>query len=294
MFSMTSLAIHSELTAIKAAGVSIHRLTFALLFLGLGLSVFNFFLGEKIIPYANVKKEEVSDCMKSGKRYYKNDVAASRSRNFYRDFYYFGNKTTAYHFNEINVSNKQARKVRRERFKSHRIIENIRAEYLVYTSDNKWLFVDGEKKSFQNGLFKSIEFDTLADAILKVNPREMVVPIKSIENMSYWELKDLLEKAKKRVENVSVYQADLHFKIALSFLSFIVMLLGLSVTARVGRKGGTVSFGIGLVLVFSFWILSQLILALGKNGTIDPVLAAWAGNILYLIIGLFLYRRASR
>jgi LPS export ABC transporter permease LptG len=294
MFSMTSLAIHSELTAIKAAGMSIHRLTFAILFLGLLLSVFNFILGEKIIPYANLKKKEVYDCMRSGKKYYKNEAVASRSRNFYRDFYYFGNKNTAYHFDEINVSNKQARVVRRDKFKSNKIVENISAEYLTYTSGDKWLFINGEKKSFQNGIYKSVKFDTLPDAIIDVSPQEMVVPIKSIENMSYWELKDLLEKVKKRGENVFVYQADLHFKIALSFLSFIVMLLGLSVTARVGRKGGTASFGIGLLLVFSFWILSQLILALGKNGTIDPVLAAWAGNILYLVIGLFLYRRASQ
>ena len=294
MFSMTSLAIHSELTAIKAAGMSIRRLTIALLFLGLVLSFINFFLGEKIIPHANVKKQEISDCMRNGKRYYKSTVVSSGSRNFYRDFYYFGNKNTAYHFGEIHVSNKQARTVRRERFEANKIIENIRAENLIYTSDKKWIFVNGEKKSFNNELYTSLKFDTLPDAILNVSPQEMVVPIKSIENMSYWELNDLLEKAKKRGENVSVYQADLQFKVALPFLNFIVMLLGLSVTARVGRKGGTVSFGIGLALVFSFWILSQLILALGKNGTIDPALAAWAGNILYLVVGLFLYRRASQ
>ncbi|MBD3316411.1 MAG: LptF/LptG family permease, partial [Chitinivibrionales bacterium] len=110
----------------------------------------------------------------------------------------------------------------------------------------------------------------------------------------YWELNQAIEKARKRGEPTQKYQADLDFKIALPFMNMIVILLGISITARAGRKGTAGLFGIGLLLCFSYWVLARFGLAMGQNGKLPPMAAAWLGNILYLTIGLFLYRKAAR
>ena len=294
MFAMSSLAIHSELTAIKAAGISVRRLTLPMLFLGLCLSVITFYFGEKFLPQANDNRKQLQEEFRAGRREARGFSGRSAFKGLKRDFYYFGNKKTAYRFGEFRVEPQQARGVRREKFSKNKIIERIEAEKLLYNGNRKWSFINGQIKTFKNISFSMTTFDTLADIILTATPEEMVARIKSIDCMSYWELKNLLEKAKGRGEKISIYQADLHFKIALPFMNFIVILIGLSITARAGRRGGTVSFGIGLGLVFTYWILSQFILALGKNETISPALAAWAGNIFFFIIGSILYQRASR
>jgi lipopolysaccharide export system permease protein len=119
----------------------------------------------------------------------------------------------------------------------------------------------------------------------------MVVQIKSPEEMSYWELNDFADKTRRRGEDVSRYKAQLYFKIALPVMNFIVILLGISISARAGRKGDAVLFGIGLLLMFSYWIISQFSLAFAQNGQIPALLGAWLGNILFSIIAIFLYAR---
>jgi lipopolysaccharide export LptBFGC system permease protein LptF len=84
----------------------------------------------------------------------------------------------------------------------------------------------------------------------------------------------------------------LYFKIAYPIMNFIVILLGISISARAGRKGGAVLFGIGLLLAFTYWIVSQFGLAFAQNGQISPLLGAWLGNILFSVIALFLYAKA--
>jgi lipopolysaccharide export system permease protein len=185
--------------------------------------------------------------------------------------------------------------VQRNRFAGSRISENIQAQSMYFdTITRHWSFIKGEHKSFSDSSYKLAIFDTLIDSTLSASPNQMVVRIKSVDQMSYWELKHVMELAQKRGEKISRYQADLNFKIALPFMNFIVMLLGFAIIARAGKKGSTIAFGIGLILVFSYWVLSQFILSLGKNETLNPMVSAWACNIFFLIIGLFLYRRASQ
>jgi lipopolysaccharide export system permease protein len=126
------------------------------------------------------------------------------------------------------------------------------------------------------------------------HPQDMVAQIRSPEEMSYWELMSFVDKAKRRGEDVSKWRAQLDFKIALPFSILIVILLGISISARVGRKGGAVLFGIGLMLCFSYWIISQFSIAFAQNGQLPPLAGAWFGNLLFLAIALPLFRKASQ
>jgi lipopolysaccharide export system permease protein len=122
----------------------------------------------------------------------------------------------------------------------------------------------------------------------------MVAQIHSPEEMSYWELAGYVDKARRRGEDVSKWNAQLDFKIALPMMNFIVILLGISISARAGRKGGAVLFGIGLLLIFAYWIISQFAIAFAQDGQLPPLVGAWFGNLLFLAIALPLYGRASR
>ena len=77
-------------------------------------------------------------------------------------------------------------------------------------------------------------------------------------------------------------------------MNFIVILLGIAITARAGRKGSAVFFGIGLGLAFSYWLLSRFAIVFAQNGYLPTFVGAWMGNALFLIIGLLLFRKASR
>ena len=77
-------------------------------------------------------------------------------------------------------------------------------------------------------------------------------------------------------------------------MNFIVILLGVSVTARSDKRGGAVHFGAGMGLVTIYWAMTQFLLVFGRSGQLSPFVAAWGGTIMFLFIGIMLYRKASQ
>lgn len=290
MFSLGRLAKNSELIAMKASGINIRQLTFPLLFLGLFLAVGAFYGGEWILPNANQLRNDLSQSMK-------NQVRPDRNKNsvreFRRDFYYFGNPQTLYFFKEFSTAPENFRNINRDIFDNNRITQRIQAQEMIYDSTG-WIFVKGVVRNFTDSSTEILNFDTLKDTILSIAPVQMVKRIKHKSEMSYWELRNHIDAAKKRGEKVNQLLGELEFKIALPFMNFIVILLGIAITARTGRKGGAVMFGIGLACVFSYWIISRFCLVFAQNGHMPTLLGAWMGNIIFFVLGVTLYTKTSR
>lgn len=294
MFSMGAMARHSEITAMRGAGINIRQLTIPLLLIGLVLAAAGFYFGEVVLPQANQKRKDLAQDIKDGRLQVQPQSGARRSsREFRRNFYYFGNRQTIYCFEEFRTQPQRTKNVWRESFDGNRITERVQAQSLEYR-DSTWRFINGSIRSFYDDSSLVQSFDTLRDTVLTSSPEEMVVRIKGKEEMSYWELKSFIDKVAKRGEKVSQYSAELYFKIALPIMNFIVILLGISITAKMGRKGGAMLFGVGLMATFAYWIIARFALAFAQNGQIPALVGAWFGNVLFLILGLFLYRKAVR
>jgi len=291
MFSIGKLAKNSELIAMKAAGINLRQLTFPLLVIGILLSLGSFYGGEWLLPKANYSRRLIQDNLKSPKATTIERIHGIRE--FRRNFYYFGNPQTIYVFGEFSTSPQRTRTIARERFRKNRITQRITAEEMIYDSTG-WRFVNGMIRSFSDSGASVTSFDTLTDSILKAPPLEMVARIKVKEELSYWELKGFIDAARNRGEKVQKYMGELEFKVALPFMNFIVILLGIAITARAGRRGGAMLFGIGLLLMFSFWIISRLAIVFAQNGHFPTLLGAWIGNIIFFILGLVLFRKALR
>lgn len=291
MFSIGKLAKNSELIAMKAAGVNLRQLTFPLLVIGALLSLGSFYGGEWLLPKANYSRRLIQDNLKNPKATTIERIHGIRE--FRRNFYYFGNPNTIYVFGEFSTSPQRTRNVSRERFRKNRITERITAQEMLYDSTG-WSFVNGTIRKFTDSTASVAAFDTLRDPVLKATPIDMVARIKVKEELSYWELKGFMEAAQKRGEKVQKYMGELEFKVALPFMNFIVILLGIAITARAGRRGSAMLFGIGLLLMFSYWIISRLAIVFAQNGHFPTLLGAWIGNIIFFILGLVLFRKALR
>ncbi|MDR0305250.1 MAG: LptF/LptG family permease [Chitinispirillales bacterium] len=295
MFSVGRLAKSSEITAMKAAGINVKQLARPLLFLGLLLSIGSFYGGEKIIPKANDMRRELQANFGSGANNTekKSKNTSGSIREYRRNFYYFGEPNILYVFDEFCTNPQFARNVKRYTFKRDGILQFIEAAEAVYDSDSGWEFVNGQVRSFSDSIPSLNIFSSMPDTVLKSPPSELVKRVRSKEEMSYWELSEYIEASKKRGELVHKFMAELEFKIALPFMNFIVILLGVAITARSGRKGGPALFGIGLAMTFAYWILSRFALVFAQNGHMPTIVGAWIGNIIFLFIGLVLYRKAA-
>ena len=83
---------------------------------------------------------------------------------------------------------------------------------------------------------------------------------------------------------------DLHSRLAMPWLCFIITLVGIPFGAQAGRRRGGALTGIigALVMFFSFYVLINFGVALGKQGALAPWLAGWLPDMVFLVLGLAL------
>jgi lipopolysaccharide export system permease protein len=112
--------------------------------------------------------------------------------------------------------------------------------------------------------------------------------------MGFRELRRFIRKLRQEGYDATRYETDLHGKIAFVFVSLILALIGVTFPLRSERSGGIAQgIGIGVVIGFSYWIVFAFTLSLGRSGTLPPVAAAWATNVILGLAALVMFRKAN-
>lgn len=291
MLAMGSMSKTSELTAIKAAGMSIVKTTFPIVIFGALIAVGSFFVTEQVLPNATDKMESLMETF-AARRNDRNVTTGFKS--YKHNFYYFnGNET--FRFKHFQTVPPRGDKVVRYRFSESGMLEEVLEARDMKFQGRQWMMHDGRVRRFlPNGTVAYREFDEEVATELAVTPEKMVAKVPSVDQLSYSQLKEYMENEKRQGNDTAKYEAQLYFKIALAMMNFVVVLIGVAVTARSDSRGGAVHFGKGIGIVFIYLVSSQLLLIFGQNGYLHPQVAAWSGTVFFLVLGLFLYRRASR
>ena len=145
------------------------------------------------------------------------------------------------------------------------------------------------------GLREHITNGAMKDTVIMMEPTDLVYSKGQQETFTSSELKDYISKQINRgSSNVVQYQVEYHKRIASSFASFILTIIGLSLSSRKRKGGMGMYLGIGLALSFGYIMLQTVSSTFAINAGAPPILAAWAPNIIFAIVAYFCYRKAPR
>ena len=86
---------------------------------------------------------------------------------------------------------------------------------------------------------------------------------------------------------------DFHYKIALPFTSFIVILIGVPLAMKAKPASAMVGLGTSLGVVLVYYAANSVCLAMGKGGTLPPLLAAWLSNVFFAGVGIYLIKNTA-
>jgi LPS export ABC transporter permease LptG len=89
--------------------------------------------------------------------------------------------------------------------------------------------------------------------------------------------------------NVVPLQVELQRKIAFPFVTVVMSLLAIPFGVTTGRRGALYGIGIGVVIALSYWIILHVFLAIGGAGLLPPVLAGWSANIIVAGAAAYLF-----
>jgi lipopolysaccharide export system permease protein len=83
-------------------------------------------------------------------------------------------------------------------------------------------------------------------------------------------------------------QMQLADKLAWPFASFIGVLVAIPLAIRFGKRGRALGIALAIITFFIYYLMVQAMSAFGRNGAIDPYLAAWLPNIIFGTAGAVL------
>jgi lipopolysaccharide export system permease protein len=133
----------------------------------------------------------------------------------------------------------------------------------------------------------------MLDTLIMLDPMDLVFSRGQQETLTSSELWQYINKQTERgSSNVVQYEVEYHKRIATSFASFILTIIGASLSSRKRKGGMGLYLGIGLALSFTYILLQTISSTFAINADTPPLLAAWVPNILYAVIAYFCYRQA--
>ena len=81
---------------------------------------------------------------------------------------------------------------------------------------------------------------------------------------------------------------ELYRKLSFPSVTFVLLLIGIPFAFRAGRHGTLYGMGTAIALGMVYYTVVAFFEALGRAELLLPIVAAFAPNVLFLILGLYL------
>jgi lipopolysaccharide export system permease protein len=285
VFSVGGFAKNLELVALKAAGIPTWRILGPILLFGAGLSAFMVYFQDRVLPEANHKRYAINEPKSQ-------DRAGGDPQERFK-YLYTASDGVLYHMDYYTAHRKEASGVTVLRLASGKPDWRIDARNLRHDSTG-WLLVEGTERRFRgDSVFASV-FSKRPLPELADRPADLLDDRTFPEELPFKELERRIAIQLRGGENPRVYLTHWHFRYSSALVNFVMALLGVALAVNTIRSGLMRNFGIALGITFLYYIALRLGLVMGENGTLEPKVAAWFGNMLFAPIGLLLTWRAIR
>lgn len=285
IFFTSKLTGNSEIIAMLASGVSFKRLMRPYMISCILIASITYFLNSSVIPHSNVIRQNFESLYRNSK---KNTSAENVQLKV--------NRNTVAYIQHYDDQYKCGYGFSLDRFENKKLVDHLTATEIQYDtiSETKyhWKLSNWKKRKLRN-LKEYITTGGELDTIISMEPTDLVYSKGQQETFTSSELKSYISKQSSRGSgNVVRYEVEYYKRIAMSFSSFILTIIGVSLSTRKRKGGMGLYLGIGLALSFSYILLQTISATFAINASTPPELAAWIPNIVFAIIAYFCYRQA--
>ena len=296
------LSSNSELLALKSLGVANRRIFFPAVLLSIFMTLLTFTFNDSLVPISNqvaentmrtslgkaISSEEGKHIMFSryGSQVNKSNKVSDSNENLTHIFYakYFRNnfmeEVTLIDFSRIGME--QILKAEKGEFDQNK---------------NLWIFYDGRLTITQDsGDISFIDFNEYKYP-LGEGPRELAKVPSDANDMTVRQAikaESLYRQAGNNKEARRM-RVRIQEKFTLPAACIVFGLIGSSFGVRsISRSSKSQGFGLSVLMIFGYYLLSFFSSSLGVKGIFNPVLAAWAPVFLSISLSMFLLSKASK
>ncbi len=301
LYCLTNHSRHNEITAIRAAGVSLWRLCAPYFAVGFLVSLAIMALNEYWVPDSSERAEEIRN-----RHVTRGATASARNEERLLGFHNSGARRTW----QIGLYRSETG-------------DMVKPEIFWYENTNSGLRLRADAGAFTNGVWvftnarlyrQFLGTNTLPELLLTTNSLAMPSFNETPELIkSEIKVREGLQRGRMRVKRADLSVAEilnylrlhpnpsrserawlgtkLHGRLAAPWTPFVVVLIAVPFGAASGRRNIFVGVAGSIVICFSYFVLQQLGLATGAGGHVEPWLAAWFPNLFFGVVGFVLMAR---
>jgi lipopolysaccharide export system permease protein len=282
VFTVGAMGRHSELTAAKAGGMSFHRLVSPIFLAAVLATGLAFVVGE-MAPGATARQAEIQKSKQT---------RSTRSR---YNFVYRADAGWVYTVRSLDIGTRQLKQLLLER-------QGNGAQYpgLIITADSAtwndttrhWRMSSGTSRVITGESKQAtFAFRSMRLKALSQSPADLLAEPKAPDEMRYAELGRYIDALKRSGNDANKLVVEQSLKLALPATCLIIALFGAPLAVQAPRAGAAIGVAISLGTTVIFLLITQIMKAVGAGGLIDPTLAAWLPNMVFLLAGLVLLAR---
>jgi LPS export ABC transporter permease LptG len=284
LITLGVLAKNNELTALKASGISMYRLSVPLLLAGAVLGLGMFALDDFYLPYANQRQDAL-----------RNSIKGRPARTFYqpRRQWIFGEQHKLYNYDAFD-SHRQTFAglsvfvLDPESFQLRRRVFARLAQWDA--AQRTWRLQEAWVRDFEGSAvtrFASLPEMTLSE--LNEPPDYFERPVRRSEQLNWRQLKDYIAGLSQAGFDVARLTVQWHRKFAFPLLASVIVLLAVPFAFLGGTRGALGGVAKALAIGFAYWAISALFEGMGNVGQLPPALAAWMPASIFGFAGLYFY-----
>ncbi len=278
LFSIGLLSRNQEITALRASGLSLHRITLPLLLFSLVICVFTFFWNEALVPIFTRKSQTI----------YKTEIKRSQPKSLVgtKDIWLRGENSF------ISVSYFDSKKNVLEGVSLYLLGRDFSLSGLIEAPLARWNGTGWEAKKGTQWLFLSDgpEVQQKVDISLPLveTPQDLKLLALAPEEFSFSELRKQIADLQAKGIDSKEYEVDIQTKMAIPLISPLLVFLAIPFALKYSSAGGwALSFGFTLVLGFTYYVILAFGVSLGHSGALPSWIAAWIPNFILAMVGLF-------
>jgi lipopolysaccharide export system permease protein len=278
-----------EITAMRSCGISLLRTAMPFLLFSLAVALGLFALSAVVIPLSTTRAEYVKTTLIEKR-------TAPAAIKTMRPWIQIENQTLM-NIEAIDPDGTTLRGIRLYRLgPDFRLTEIAEAQAAHYTPHG-WVLQKGLRRILlKNGGFTTETFVT-EPLGLSHQPEDFTDWLSvETEERTLVDLQSRIKRLEKDGYQVARLLTDYYGRIAFPFVSVVMAVIGIALSLRrTGTRGGGMAIGIGQALVvgFLYWTAHSVAIAFGRSGVLEPILAGWIANLLFLSFGSYLFLKVS-
>ena len=288
LYCLGNLSRSNEIIAMRASGIALFRIIRSYLVIGFIMFLITFTLSELFVPRARRLSSQIMPSSSSKESLMSTHDPGSQSVTFYNmkddRQWVIGHITNT--FRNVTITQFTHSQLQRVRMS----LEAREAEYVqgfgwwFYDVTELWYYPDGTPQPAR-------KYKKKYAAHFTETPEDILSDQYEVTLMDYTDLIKAIRHKEITTDKYNKIRTELYNRISTPFACFVFVLLAAPFGIFHTRAGMMKGVLTSIALCLLYYVFNAFLINLGKDGVLPPLIAAWTGNCVFIVLGAYLLYR---